>query len=250
MDIRTRLAQAMHQVMSAKSTGSSGADLQKLSDSQLAKTTQLALDQFAKTRTDFIKQMGAYSQQGENLKSLALLLKSGESTATDFMRELSRLISDGISRNFTALFNQQQSEAYITALLIQSFGMLDKKIKVYRRKKGQQEKDDANDKKQKEKDEQKQLTEEQILAELDKAETASIALLEGLLKHADNHANDLAFFGWAQKSVEITKQQLNAQQIPINDGLEQQFEVVQDVIIALQNGMSVAQIRKVIATSA
>jgi hypothetical protein len=239
MDIRTRLAQAMHQVMSAKSTGSSGADLQKLSESQLAKTTQLALDQFAKTRTDFIKQMGAYSQQGENLKSLALLLKSGESTATDFMRELSRLISDGISRNFTALFNQQQSEAYITALLIQSFGMLDKKIKVYRRKKGQQEKD-----------EQKQLTEEQILAELDKAETSSIALLEGLLKHAENHANDLAFFGWAQKSVEITKQQLNAQQIPINDGLEQQFEVVQDVIIALQNGMSVAEIRKVIATSA
>jgi|GEM_PF-2568751 HEPN domain-containing protein len=246
MDIRTRLAQAMHHIMSAKATGSAFPEAQQLSEAQLAKSTQLALDQFAKTRTDFVKQMGVYTQQSENLKSLALLLQSGGNSAKDMMRDLSRLISEGIGRNFAALFSQQQSEAYISALLIQSFGMLDKKLKVLRRKKRDKEENDKGEKSKRQSEKENSPSEGQIQVELVNAEQACLNVLEGLLTHAENHLDDEAFIGWAKKSVELTRQQLAAQNIPISESLSQQFSVLNDVIIALENGMSVGEVRRII----
>lgn len=243
MDVRTRLAQAIHHVMSTKASSSTPIANQISIESELIKSSQLALDQFTKSRTDFVKQMGAYSLQSENLKSLALLMQSGENTASEIMRDLSRLINEGISRNFTALFNQQHSEAYITALLIQSFGMLDKKLKVLRRQKKESEREKPN---KEEKEDANNASEEEIQYQLVSAEQACTNLLEGLLTHADNHSGDQAFYEWAKKSVEITKQQLTAQNIPIDTNLTNQFSMVQDVIIALENGMSVSEIRQVL----
>lgn len=229
MDIQAQLAKSIQQILSS-TKGNTIPSTPKAEHAIVH--PQKSIDQFNKNRTDLLKELGTYTRNN----SLNTVLGLNERQSSIF-RELSQQIHLSLNSNLSLLLTQNQSEGYLTALLIQSFGWLDKKIKREKKRTSFQSQPDKKNKKQRKTGEESSDKEAASYGE---------RLLEALLVHTESHGTDSEFLFWAWESLKQTQAQLNFHQIEMTDQTQNLFSIAFEAIEALKSGMSVKQIRAIL----
>jgi len=135
------------------------------------------------------------------------------------------------------LFLQQQIPAEIATLLPQAatvkeldailFSILQQSFKFY--------KDQLEEEKSRKRETDKQKEEANEEAE---AEEKALELLDLLFEHAEDTDDIDAFCDWAKKSIEKTKMELQHHQDELPESLERSFDIMEDALLALENGLS------------
>lgn len=228
MDIRTQLAHALHSIMRNDAQGSG----QKSPNTAVGAEAAKLADQFASARPDLLRQMGAYGQKGEVLTA-ALGLKTGQKPeeALALLKDLTQFIGSESTSRLSLLMQRNLQDAYLHSLLILSFGWLDKKIQ----KKSKQPPQRQHEQQKEEEAKQQESTENMLKS-----------LVEALLTHAEFQTNPEEFQLWARKSLDITQQQLQTKAVVLSPQSEQMLALAYKVLDALDQGLSVQEIRQMI----
>jgi hypothetical protein len=217
MDIRLQLIQQLSSLIGQQKNNISQSSALSLHSIQRT-------DQFLAARPDLMQQLGAYHPAQIDEKNKQLFNHQ--------IQELAKFINFESGSNLPLLMQRTQQDAYLSSLLIQSFGWIRKHIIQEEQKKRRFQKSPHEP----EIEQIENSTEESVMKDF----------IESLLFHAENSSKPDDFLFWARQSIEVSIQQMKARGISLSENSQKMMEIASKTLEAIQNGSSIEEIRSLL----